>query len=231
MRSGPKTLAVYAAIIVAGLVAGYGLHALLAPTGTPLEGQGIATVTLQVYKNGRLVYEKKGDPALENLLALLGELLDKDDGTLDNTFPFYTVSGVSRFYWGSTTKYYVIRPGDGYGDGATSPHGVIVFGEDSTFRRTDYTMTTIHAIQYIDEFQSVSNDTGIYLIVGGTYTNPASSTTNVTVSAVALGIYAYSISTTPTTDKTWLLFKDVLASPVVLQPGDSIHVRYIISFP
>ncbi len=230
MRSGSKTLAVYAAIIVAGLVAGYGLHALLAPASTPLEGQGIATVTLQVYKNGQLVYEKKGDPALENLLAFLGELLDRDDGTFERTLPFYRMDGTNSFK-DSANYQLLFLPGNYRSGGYAYPHGVIAFGEDTTFRRTDYTMVTVHAIQFIDEYQEVSNDTGVYLTLGATYTNPATSTTNVTISAVGLGYTLQSNTGTPTTGTTWLFFKDVLASPVVLQPGDSIHVRYIISFP
>ena len=237
MRS--KTLAVYAAIMVAGLVAGYGLHALLAPAATQLGGQDIATVILQVYKNGQLVYEKKGDPALENLLYYLAELLDYDDGSaLDNSIAPTRVDGTQKWTDAYGTWSYLLLPGntrptsstqDNYI--ATPKHGVIVFGEDTTFRRTDYTMVTVHAIQFIDEFDIVSNDTGIYLTVGATYNNPATATTNVTISAVGLGVNTQPIQSNPGAGYTWLLFKDVLASPVVLQPGDSIHVRYTISFP
>ena len=203
----------YAAALAVAVIAGYMLGAVLpmhAPTRGGLEAQ--ANVILQVYRNGQLVYVKQGDPAVNNLLKVLQNILDK------------SADGVSAIdIYGNSRS---------FGDYFEDYVGTIVIGDTPGVSRDTNTFSTIYATVLPDELTTSSNDTGVYFIVGGSYTLPTDhSAINVTAVGLAIADANTDSGTATAGYNPVLIFADMLSSPVTLNPGDTIHVRYIIQFP
>ena len=198
-----KTLAVYAAIIVAGLVAGYGLHALLAPSNMPWQAQGLAVVKLEVYKNGQLVYEKTDDPATDNLLQILKEL----SGTGGS---FTDTSGTTWNSFETTTTGSRVAVSDGTGVAFSRSMYVL---PGTVYRSSNPVTVTV-------------NDGTI--IFSGTVT--LTTTTNITWVGLELGLdVATSDSTTSL--KWFLVFADEVNPPIQVNANDVVTVVYKIVWP
>ena len=196
----------------------------------PIDGHTMR-VELYVYKNGELVYYDPDDPAVNNLAYLLAELLDYDGAY--NAPKGQRMDGSNT--WGTigvcgTSSKPILIDGTNYAY-AESTRGFIIAGQDELFSRQDYTLSDILAKSFLDEFIINSTGTEITLTLGGSITYPSDATSNYTVTAVGLGITACDPGTSISNAASWLLFKDVLNIPVTLQPGDTIHVRYVIHLP
>ena len=188
-------------------------------------------VELYIYKNNQLVYYDPDDPAVNNLAYLLAELLDYD-GTYDPPTP-QRMDGTASWNPAAVcgaSNYPIVRGGTSYGNAETT-RAFVVAGQDQLFSRQDYTLSNVLAMSFLDEFIINSTGTEITLTLGGSITYPSSATSNYTVSAVGLGVTSCDPGNSIDASASWLIFKDVLSTPVTLQPGDTIHVRYVIHLP
>jgi len=187
----------------------------------PAQQAQAVRVSLYIYKNGELTYYDPDDPATENLAKML--LLMLDD-SYSATFKPVDMNGQSY---------------SGYYENYDDLKGVIVFGNDPTASRGSYTLSQVYYMTLPDEYDYISNQTGVYIIVGGTWTVPATATQNYTLATVALGTGNVEGSpgdgtgraSDPGKGGTILLFIDQLSQPIEVHPGDTVHVRYVISFP
>ena len=218
-----RVLAALLAAIAAVSVAG-AYWAALARPGTSLEAPrapgGGLHAELYVYKNGELVYYDPDDPATDNLAYVMLALLDN---SYDGPKKAVALDGTTHWWDEFVEDFY----------------GVVLFGQLASFSRSLHNLDTVYAKSIVDEVNSYVDSEGYHIVVGASWTVPTTAGQNYTITGVALAISAawdennqHGQPTSPGSDsQIAILFADVLSQPVTLQPGDTIHVRYVITLP
>lgn len=203
--------------ILALVIAGIGLNMYNHPENTA----GITVVpTLRVYKDGVLVYEKRGDPPTYNLVHLFFAVIapryytsgnefkvtvSKMDGngyTLNPDYNYNCKSGVEQAHSG-----WVIA---GTGQNAPSP-------ADTSMQMASYGEAKVV------DYKQLDNKTWV-IIVSGSIT--FSGEYNITEIGYSADIDGTSVESPP--GNNLLLFRDMLSTPIHVKNGDSITVQYEI---
>ena len=215
-------------LVVLSFLGGY----MLAPRNTTdtsmqttTENAIVITPILRIYdENGRLIYEKVGDPPTNNLAHLFFSAIAPRYDTSGAAF----VIGVARLDGNSDN----LDPDATYGPIDSHTLWVLAGTGTNPPSYSDYTMTGITAgeAKVANYFFDTTTNEWVLQVTG---TITFSSSFNVTEVGLAVdyadGTNAIGSPTNYPGDNI-LIFRDVLPTPVQVNNGDSISVQYEIRF-
>ena len=223
--------ALAAAVLVVLVMAGLALIPAQHNTGPEPDGAIRIIPVLEVYKNGVKVYEKTGDPPTHNL-AMLFFLVVAPRDSVDGTDFQFTVTMM-----------------DGTGKTVGADHGLNGVNYDTVDDHTlwvlagsgtgtpSYNDYTMNILGY-GEAKAVSfsyNDTSKAWTLEIAGTVQFSSATNITDVGLAVDVAGsnqyYNVDNPADyPDRNVLIFHDKLPSPISVNNGDSITIKYTIMF-